>query len=385
MEVFFESNPGLRSRFTRYIDFPDYSAVELSEVFSRLCAERKLVLVEDARQRAGQIFDQMVRTKGNDFGNARTARTYLEKALERQALRLRDDQAADPAQILAADLPAVGRQEELNFKTVLGRLDRMTGLPAVKAEITKLASFVRAQERRREAGMSWAPAALHLVFSGNPGTGKTTVARLVGEIYAALGLLQRGHVVEVGRNDLVAGFIGQTAMKTKKKIEEAYGGVLFIDEAYTLAQGGEDDFGREAIDTLLKAMEDNRSRLAVIVAGYTQPMQDFIEANPGLASRFTRYIEFEDYQATELVNIFVEMCGQAHYRIAPDAMPTLVSLVKGLCVGRDERFGNARAVRTLLEATVEQQAIRIGLDEEAAIDQIMPADLEAAGQVSSSN
>ena len=179
-------------------------------------------------------------------------------------------------------------------------------------------------------------------------------------------------------NDLVASHIGQTAIKTKKKIEEAYGGVLFIDEAYTLVNGGDNDFGQEAIDTLLKEMEDNRSRLAVIVAGYTAPMRSFIDSNPGLQSRFTRYVEFEDYDAPELSQIFLNMSGDGHYRLTPDAAAGLSELTQRLVATKDDRFGNARTMRTLLEATVEQQAMRIGLDEEAAIDEIQLVDLKEA-------
>jgi SpoVK/Ycf46/Vps4 family AAA+-type ATPase len=380
METFFEANAGMRSRFTRYIDFPDYSAEELTEVFRRLCSTQGFRLTDDVMVRAGQIFEQMVRTKGSDFANARSVRTYLEKIIERQALRLRSDDSADPSELRAIDLPPIGRQEELNLKIVLGRLNHLTGLASVKAEITKLASLVRAQERRREAGLSWTPTSLHLVFSGNPGTGKTTVARLVGEIYAALGLLQKGHVVEVASNDLVAGFHGQTAIKTKKKTEEAYGGVLFIDEAYSLAKGGEDSFGREAIDTLLKDMEDNRNRLAVIVAGYTKPMRDFIDTNPGLQSRFTRYIQFEDYGAEDLAQIYLGLCTESSYRITLEAQVSLGQLTQYLVDTKDDRFGNARTMRTLFEATTEQQAMRIGLDEAAAIDEIQAIDLENASQ-----
>ena len=378
METFFDANPGMRSRFNRYISFPDYDPAELTEVFRRLVVQRQLRLTPEAEIRAGQMFEQMVRTKGKHFGNARSVRSYLDKAIERQAQRLSEHADADPVTLDVADLPPLGRREELDFGALLAKLDELTGLAEVKGEVRKLASLVRAQERRREAGMSWAPVSLHLVFTGNPGTGKTTVARLVGELYAALGLLEKGHVVEVQRSDLVAGYIGQTAAKTQAKVEEAYGGVLFIDEAYTLLSGGENDYGGEAIDTLLKLMEDNRNRLAVIVAGYSEQMHLFIESNPGLASRFTRYITFADYSCEELVQIFENMVRAHSYRLSDDARAALQPVVARILAQRDDHFGNARVMRTLFESTIEQQAMRIGEDESAAVDGIEAQDIERA-------
>lgn len=381
MNTFFDANPGMRSRFNRYIDFPDYEPPELTEVFRRLVASRQLRLTPEAEIRAGQIFDQMVRTKGKDFGNARSVRSYLEKSIERQAQRLREQPEADPLLLEMSDLPPLGRKEELDFQALMAKLDQLTGLGEVKAEIRKLASLVRAQERRRSAGIKSAPVSLHLVFTGNPGTGKTTVARLVGELYAALGLLEDGHVVEVQQSDLVAGYIGQTALRTKDKVEEAYGGVLFIDEAYTLVGDSERSFGQEAIDTLLKEMEDNRNRLAVIVAGYTNEMRSFIGANPGLASRFTRHIEFEDYSVAELAEIYEGMARQHSYRLTDDARVALKSVIERIFAKRDANFGNARVMRTLFEATIEQQAIRIGEDESAPVDGIEASDIEFAASV----
>ena len=378
MDTLIDSNPGLRSRFTRYIDFPDYDAPALLEIFVKLCKSKQLVLLEDSVVRARLLFEQMVRTKGLDFGNARNVRTFVDQMLERQASRLKENAGADPLEIRLEDLPVIGRKEQLSLDGLLANLAALTGLDGVKEEVRRLTSLVRAQERRREAGMSWAPVSLHLVFTGNPGTGKTTVARLVGEIYAALGMLEKGHVVEVSENDLVAGHIGQTAIKTRKKIEEAYGGVLFIDEAYTLVDESENSFGQEAIDTLLKEMEDNRSRLAVIVAGYEEKMSRFIASNPGMASRFTRYVLFADYNAAEMTKIFEHFAETNQYRLVGRAGAVLLAALEGIYAQRGDHFGNARTIRNLFESTIEESSMRIGNNLDAPVDEITADDIERA-------
>jgi SpoVK/Ycf46/Vps4 family AAA+-type ATPase len=244
-------------------------------------------------------------------------------------------------------------------------LDALIGLEEVKAEIKKLVNLVKAQERRRKAGMDVSPVTLHLVFTGNPGTGKTTVARLIGGIYSAIGLLTKGHLVEVSRADLVAGYVGQTAIKTNERLSEALDGVLFIDEAYSLNSGSENDFGKEAIETMLKSMEDNRDRLAVIVAGYTGKMRTFIKSNPGLGSRFTRYIDFPDYEPDDLQRILLKMCGDQGFVLSEDAATNARAFLGNMYVTRDEHFGNARNVRTFFEKAQEHQAQRLASDQVA--------------------
>jgi SpoVK/Ycf46/Vps4 family AAA+-type ATPase len=207
--------------------------------------------------------------------------------------------------------------------------------------------------------------ALHLVFTGNPGTGKTTVARLLSEIYRAVGLLPKGHLVETDRSGLVAGFVGQTALKTSEVVSRALGGVLFIDEAYALARnrdGEGDAFGIEAIDTLLKLMEDNRDELVVIVAGYSAPMEQFLESNPGMRSRFTRYFHFEDYSPVEMFQIFESMAIGAGYNLSDDARVKVAQLFKTAYEQRDTSFGNARLVRTVFEEACLRLSDRLGSD-----------------------
>lgn len=243
---------------------------------------------------------------------------------------------------------------------MLDELDRLVGLDAVKQDVHNLTNLVRVMQMREQHGLPVSPMSLHLVFTGNPGTGKTTVARLLGRIYKALGILSQGHLVEVDRSGLVAGYVGQTALKTREVIERSKGGVLFVDEAYSLAYGrSENDFGSEAIDTLLKAMEDHRDDFIVIVAGYPGKMGDFIRSNPGLRSRFSKYVHFPDYEVHDLALILERLVRQSGYSMTDAARQKALGFLRALHEVRGEDFGNAREVRNLFEHMVARQANRL--------------------------
>ena len=246
-----------------------------------------------------------------------------------------------------------------NNEDHMKELNEMIGLSRVKEEVASLRNFVLVQEQRKRQGLKSNNVSYHCVFSGNPGTGKTTVARIVAGIYKDLGILKKGHLVEVQRSDLVAEYVGQTATKTNDKIDEALDGVLFIDEAYTLAEGGQGDFGQEAINTLLKRMEDDRNRLVVILAGYSNEIQHFIDSNPGLQSRFNRYIHFDDYSYEELLRIFIFNLSKNDFKITRDAFYAVGGIVKEQIANKDSKFGNARYIRNMFETVIMKQANRL--------------------------
>ncbi len=239
----------------------------------------------------------------------------------------------------------------------MAELDELIGLANVKAEVRRLTSMLQVQQIRAERGLPVIEISHHLVFSGNPGTGKTTVARLLSQIYRAVGVVAKGHLVETDRSKLVAGFVGQTAIKTLETLQASLGGMLLIDEAYALARGGDNDFGREAIDTLVKFMEDHRDDLAIVAAGYTAEMVDFIDANPGLKSRFTRTISFPDYNDDELVDIFLGLGETSRYVCSDAALERVRHFIS--VEPRARGFGNARFVRNLFETAIAHQAQRI--------------------------
>jgi hypothetical protein len=276
--------------------------------------------------------------------------------------------------VRAAD-PGVNEED---LSAIFKELDVMVGLEPVKSEVHRSTNFAKMQMLRRQQGLPVVEASLHSVFFGNPGTGKTTVARLMGRIYKSLGLLRRGHVVECDRGRLVAEYVGQTAVRTHAMIDSALDGILFIDEAYSLAGRGGEDFGNEAIETLLKRMEDDRSRLIVIVAGYTGPMKEFIASNPGLESRFTNYLNFPDYSPDELLEIFHRMAAQSGLICSAETEKKVLGICKALSAQRNEQFGNAREMRNLFETAVRNQSTRLvnsGQSDRDALTTLLPEDI----------
>lgn len=248
---------------------------------------------------------------------------------------------------------------DLASATAADELNSLIGLARVKDEVSKLTNFIKIQQLREKEGLKTSAISCHCIFTGNPGTGKTTVARIIARIYKELGILKKGHLIETDRSGLVAEYVGQTAVKTNKVIDSALDGVLFIDEAYTLVSGSANDYGHEAISTLLKRMEDDRDRLVVILAGYSAEMKRFIDSNPGLQSRFNRYIQFDDYTASELVDIFMLKTLRLDYTLSEDALAVLKSVVEKAVREKDNQFGNARYIRNLFEKTLENQASRL--------------------------
>ncbi len=379
MESFVSSNPGLRSRFSRTVHFDDYTPDQLVEIFTGIADAQGFTCGPETEMAVEAIFRGARRD--DSYGNARMARQCFEDAWVRMATRLAKSDASSPAE-LSELLPedVVGtrphtrgtRSSSDTVSEILDELDDLVGMESVKSQIRSIVNRAQLDDARRAEGLELAAPSRHLVFVGNPGTGKTTAARLLAKLYASIGVLARGHLVEVGRSDLVAEYVGQTATKTASKFRQALGGVLFVDEAYSLVSGTTSvgaDFGKEAVDTLVKLLEDHREEIVVIAAGYPEPMERLLESNPGLRSRFTATVDFPDLKDEQLVEAFVRFAVDNHYVPPTEALRQRL-LAHFARIPRDAGFGNARLARQTFEAAESRLADRL-----AATDAPTRADL----------
>ena len=360
MDNLFRINPGVRSRFSYFLNIDDYTPDQLFAIMQVFAKEKKYVFTTEAEQLALKMITELYNSRDKDFANGRTMRQLFDKICSKQAERLQKGNLATLTneQMMSIDVADIPYEapKAVNYTDCLSKLNGMVGLAGVKKEISNLAAFLNLQIRRGETNTFQGK---HYVFTGNPGTGKTTVARIMADVFRTLGILSRGQLVEADRSKLVAGFSGQTAIKTNQLIDSAMGGVLFIDEAYTLKSNDGDSFGAEAIDTLLKRLEDDRGKFICIVAGYTDQMHDFIDTNPGLKSRFTQTIHFDDYTPDELTEIFINLAKGKNFTVDEETKGAIHRQFEQLYLRRDKNFGNAREARRIFDQAIEKQSQRL--------------------------
>jgi len=373
MDNFIESNPGLKSRFNMVFDFADYLPQELVEIADYSAQKRGIKFSKEARDELYKKLVDAYRDRDKFFGNARLVNSLVDECKLNLGLRVMEAKLPDSLNMeelstITIDdvkklsinkedvMPDIPIDEEL-LRDSVAKLHLMMGLEKVKNDIKELIKLVRFY---KETGKDFRRSfSLHSVFTGNPGTGKTTVARILAQIYKALGILERGNLIECDRQSLVGGYVGQTAIKTGEAIDKAMGGVLFIDEAYSLTEGGNSDYGKEAIEIILKRMEDFRGNFIVIAAGYTENMRRFLESNPGLKSRFDRTFLFEDFNAKELYDIAVNQFKENNLSPDKSADALLLAMMEQMYKTRDKYFGNGRAVRKTVEEAVRNQHLRM--------------------------
>ncbi|MBG9450643.1 stage V sporulation protein K [Cytobacillus firmus] len=352
MRQFLDSNPGLRSRFpeSNFIALPDYSNMELLQIAEKLSADNDYVLTEGAKQELGKRIEK--ERVDDTFGNARTVRNIVLDAIFKKGSQVKSNENIMSYTLLEKE--DFESEEEEKLMNPREQLNRLIGLETVKKEVQHLVSFVKMQQVRRERGLPVVPIQLHSVFTGNPGTGKTTVAKIYAELLKECGFLKRGHLIVASRADFVAGYVGQTAIKTKKKIREALGGVLFIDEAYSLLSQTSGDFGKEVIDTLVDEMTKHNENLVVVLAGYPNDMEKLMSSNPGLKSRFKKFFHFKDYSTPELLEIIISYAGKYEYTLTEEAKDYLNHTLSKIEVN-----GNGRFAANLADEAIQAQAMRI--------------------------
>ena len=383
MRGFMEINEGLRSRIPYWIDFPDYSVNELSAIFAMMTKERGFAVTEETLQEARSIFEKVSRME--NFGNGRYVRNLIERAVQNQSIRLLGDKGSaekigkkELFLLTGADITGLeeGLQEEREAGSAQKELDEMIGLASVKEIIRKAVVSFKLKKLCMDRGIRKENPSLHMVFTGNPGTAKTTVARLFAEIMKDEKILPSGRFVEVGRADLVGDHVGATAPLVKKRFKEAQGGVLFIDEAYSLCDGYENSFGDEAINTIVQEMENHRDNVAVIFAGYPEQMRRFLDRNPGMSSRIAFHVEFENYSVSELCDITGLMLAEKQMKITDAAMKKLKHIYE--IASKNDDFGNGRFVRKMIEEAEMNLAVRIQQTDESLLTEELLTTIEAS-------